>query len=121
MDTNTQNDLKYLVLKGKNKDKSSVRMRVPKNIQFLIEKDFINHSTGTSDIKKAREVRDEILNRVKLWQEEAQGGKFNMLLDKYSNMSEDELEAFKDKYIENLITEYPWAGHPQQGLSLIHI
>tara|TARA_B100001093_G_scaffold255802_1_gene244658 strand:+ start:169 stop:1509 length:1341 start_codon:yes stop_codon:yes gene_type:complete len=115
MDTNTQNDLKYLVLKGKNKDIWSVRIRVPKNIQFLIEKDFINHSTGTSDIKQAREVRDEILNRIKLWQEEAKRGKFNMLLDKYSNMPEDELEAFKDKYVENLLMEYPWAGHPQQG------
>jgi integrase len=115
MDTIARNDLKYLVLKGKNKDIWSVRIRVPKNIQFLIEKDFINHSTGTSDIKQAREVRDEILNRIKLWQEEAQQGKFNMLLDKYSNMPEDELEAFKDKYVENLLMEYPWAGHPQQG------
>ena len=41
-----------------------------------------------------------------------------MLLDKYSTMPKEELEAFRDAYLDNLYEQYPWAGHPQQGTLL---
>ena len=54
----------YLILKGKNKDIWFVRKRVPSSIRFIVEKDFINKSTETSDIVKARKVRDEIIGQL---------------------------------------------------------
>ena len=116
MDTDWMSDNKdYLILKGKNKDIWFVRKRVPSSIRFIVEKDFINKSTETSDIVKARKVRDEIIGQLDSWVEEAKQGKFNMLLDKYSTMPKEELEAFRDAYLDNLYEQYPWAGHPQQG------
>ena len=105
----------YLVLKGKNKDIWFVRKRVPSSIRFLMDKDFINKSTETSDIVKARIKRDEIISQLDRWVEEAKHGKFNMLLDKYSTMDKDDLEEFRDSYLTNLYEQYPWAGHREQG------
>ena len=76
MDTSFMKDNnEYLSLKGKNKDIWFVKKRVPKSIRFLVEKKFINKSTGTSDIVEARKVRDEILAQLKTWEEEAKFGK----------------------------------------------
>jgi len=104
-----------LVLKGKKRNIYFVRKRVPSSIRFLFRGDFINKSTQTSDINKARETRDKILRQLDGWVEEAKYGKFNMLLDKYSTMPKDELQAFRDSYLNNLYEQYPWAGHPEQA------
>ena len=65
MDTHWMSDNKdYLILKGRNKDIWFVRKRVPNSIRFIVEKDFINKSTETSDIVKARKVRDEIVGQL---------------------------------------------------------
>ena len=104
-----------LVLKGKKRNIYYVRKRVPSSIRFLFRGDFINKSTQTSDINKARETRDKILRQLDGWVEEAKYGKFNMLLDKYSTMPKDELQAFRDSYLNNLYEQYPWAGHPEQA------
>ena len=64
----------YLVLKGKNKDIWFVRKRVPSSIRFLMDKDFVNKSTETSDIIKARIKRDEIISQLDRWVEEAKHG-----------------------------------------------
>ena len=52
---------KYLVLRGKNKDIYFIQKRVSKKVSKIIGKDFIKKSLETSDIKVAREKRDEIL------------------------------------------------------------
>ena len=80
-----------------------------------MDKDFVNKSTETSDIVKARIKRDEIIGQLDRWVEEAKHGKFNMLLDKYSTMDKDDLEEFRDAYLTNLYEQYPWAGHREQG------
>ena len=116
MDTSFMKDNnEYLSLKGKNKDIWFVKKRVPKSIRFLVEKKFINKSTGTSDIVEARKVRDEILAQLKTWEEEAKFGKFDILLNKYSMMPSDELVHFKNNYLQRLYDKYPWAGHREQG------
>ena len=56
----TNND-KYLVLRGKNKDIYFIQKRVSKKVSKIIGKDFIKKSLETSDIKVARDKRDEIL------------------------------------------------------------
>lgn len=110
------NENHNLTLKGSNKDIWYVVKRVPQSIRFLIDKPFINKSTGTSDIRLARKQRDEILSQIDLWVEEAKLGRFNMLLDKYSKMKEDDLYEFRDLWIdENIRNPYPWAGHAEQG------
>ena len=80
-----------LALKGSKRDIWYVVKRVPKSIEFLFDKPYINKSTKTSDVKEARKVRDEILAQINSWVEEAKLGRFNMLLDKYSKMNEDDL------------------------------
>lgn len=110
------NENHNLTLKGSNKDIWYVVKRVPQSIRFLIDKPFINKSTGTSDIRLARKQRDEILSQIDLWVEEAKLGRFNMLLDKYSKMKEDDLYEFRDFWIqENISNPYPWAGYAEQG------
>ena len=52
---------KYLVLRGKNKDIYFIQKRVSKKVSKIIGKDFIKKSLETSDIKVARDKRDEIL------------------------------------------------------------
>ena len=52
---------KYLVLRGKNKDIYFIQKRVSKKVSEIIGKDFIKKSLETSDIKVARDKRDEIL------------------------------------------------------------
>ena len=52
---------KYLVLRGKNKDIYFIQKRVSKKVSKIICKDFIKKSLETSDIKVARNKRDEIL------------------------------------------------------------
>ena len=52
---------KYLVLRGKNKDIYFIQKRVSKKVSKIIGKDFIKKSLETSDIKVARNKRDEIL------------------------------------------------------------
>ena len=57
MDTSMNNDNQHLVLKGKNKDIWFIRMRVPKELKPIIKKEYINQTTGSSDIKVARKKR----------------------------------------------------------------
>ena len=105
-----------LALKGSKRDIWYVVKRVPKSIEFLFDKPYINKSTKTSDVKEARKVRDEILAQINSWVEEAKLGRFNMLLDKYSKMNEDDLYQFKDMWLEqNIYQPFPWAGHREQG------
>ncbi|MDA9867134.1 site-specific integrase [Gammaproteobacteria bacterium] len=110
------NDNHNLALKGSKKDIWYVVKRVPKSIDFLFDKPYINKSTKTSDIKLARKFRDEILAQIDSWVEEAKLGRFNMLLDKYSKMNEDDLFQFRDMWLEqNIYQPFPWAGYKQQG------
>ena len=110
------NDNHNLALKGSKKDIWYVVKRVPKSIDFLFDKPYINKSTKTSDIKLARKFRDEILAQIDSWVEEAKLGRFNMLLDKYSKMNEDDLFQFRDLWLEqNIYQPFPWAGYKEQG------
>ena len=110
------NDNHNLALKGSKKDIWYVVKRVPKSIDFLFDKPYINKSTKTSDIKLARKFRDEILAQIDSWVEEAKLGRFNMLLDKYSKMNEDDLFQFRDMWLEqNIYQPFPWAGYKEQG------
>ena len=110
------NDNHNLALKGSKKDIWYVVKRVPKSIDFLFDKPYINKSTKTSDIKLARKFRDEILAQIDSWVEEAKLGRFNMLLDKYSKMNEDDLFQFRDIWLEqNIYQPFPWAGYKEQG------
>ena len=110
------NDNHNLALKGSKKDIWYVVKRVPKSIDFLFDKPYINKSTKTSDIKLARKFRDEILAQIDSWVEEAKLGRFNMLLDKYSKMNEDDLFQFRDMWLEqNIYQPFPWAGYKDQG------
>ena len=110
------NDNHNLALKGSKRDIWYVVKRVPKSIDFLFDKPYINKSTKTSDIKLARKFRDEILAQIDSWVEEARFGRFNMLLDKYSKMNEDDLFQFRDMWLEqNIYQPFPWAGSKQQG------
>ena len=52
---------KFLVLRGKIKDIYFRQKRVSKKVSKIIGKDFIKKSLETSDIKVARDKRDEIL------------------------------------------------------------
>ena len=55
------NDNKYLVLRGKNKDIFFIQKRLSKNLSNIIGKDFIKKSLETKNIDIARKKRDEIL------------------------------------------------------------
>ena len=57
------NDNKHLILKGKNNDIWFIQKRVPESIQFLVGKKFIKESLKTSDIREARQKRDENFDR----------------------------------------------------------
>ena len=106
---------KYLVLKGKNKDIYFVHKRVPASLKFIIDKTWINESTNSSDIKVARQRRDEILLQVSQLEERVKAGEFDVLLDKYKAMDKEKLYDLRDMYVDYLHSEYPWSGHPEQG------
>lgn len=106
---------KYLVLKGKNKDIYFVHKRVPASLKFIIDKTWINESTNSSDIKVARQRRDEILLQISQLEERVKAGEFDVLLDKYKAMDKEKLYDLRDMYVDYLHSEYPWSGHPEQG------
>jgi len=58
------NNVKYLVLRGKNKDIYFIQKRVSKKISSIIGKDFIKKSLETSDIDVAIAKRDQILREL---------------------------------------------------------
>ncbi len=60
------NDNKYLVLRGKNKDIFFIQKRLSKNLSNIIGKDFIKKSLETKNIHIARKKRDEILAELDL-------------------------------------------------------
>ena len=60
------NDNKYLVLRGKNKDIFFIQKRLSKNLSNIIGKDFIKKSLETKNIDIARKKRDEILAELDL-------------------------------------------------------
>ena len=60
------NDNKYLVLRGKNKDIFFIQKRLSKNQSNIIGKDFIKKSLETKNIDIARKKRDEILAELDL-------------------------------------------------------
>jgi len=109
------NDNKHLILKGKNNDIWFIQKRVPESIQFLVGKKFIKESLKTSDVKEARQRRDEILQGLKSLELRSKEGEFNILLDKYNKFSKEQLEQIRETYTDQLRDEYPWFGHPQQG------
>jgi integrase len=106
---------KYLVLKGANKDIYYVKKRVPPALRFIVDKEYINESTKSSDIKVARKRRDEILLQMSQLEERVKLGEFDVLLDRFKNMDREKLEDFKQIYVDYLYSEYPWAGHSEQG------
>ena len=112
--TMTDNN-KHLVLKGKHKNIWFVRKRVPKSIRFIVDKEFINESTKTSDIQKARERRDEILHELQQLEERVKIGEFDVLLNKFKNIDTETMLHLREQYVDELSSEYPWAGHPEQG------
>lgn len=109
------NDNKHLILKGKNNDIWFIQKRVPESIQFLVGKKFIKESLKTSDVKEARQRRDEILQGLKSLELRSKEGEFNILLDKYNRFPKEQLEQIRETYTDQLRDEYPWFGHPQQG------
>ena len=58
------NNVKYLVLRGKNKDIYFIQKRVSKKISSIIGKDFIKKSLETSDIDVAIAKRGQILREL---------------------------------------------------------
>ena len=60
------NDNKYLVLRGKNKDIYFIQKRLPKNLSNMLGKDFIKKSLETKNINIARKKRDEMLAELDL-------------------------------------------------------
>ena len=60
------NDNKYLVLRGKNKDIYFIQKRLSKNLSRILGKDFIKKSLETKNIDIAIKKRDEILAELDL-------------------------------------------------------
>ena len=60
------NDNKYLVLRGKNKDIYFIQKRLSKNLSKILGKDFIKKSLETKNINIAIKKRDEILAELDL-------------------------------------------------------
>ena len=60
------NNNKYLVLRGKNKDIFFIQKRLSKNLSNIIGKDFIKKSLETKNIDIARKKRDKILAELDL-------------------------------------------------------
>ena len=108
-------DNKYLTLKGRNKDTWYIQMRVPKDLQNIVKKDFIKQSTGTSDLIIARKERDELLNQFRDLQERAEQGEFKLFVDGYLGIPKDKLLDIQEEVTDKLREEYPWVGHKEQG------
>ena len=58
------NHVKYLVLRGKNKDIYFIQKRLSKDMSKIIGKEFIKKSLETTDIEIARQKRDKILEEL---------------------------------------------------------
>ena len=68
MSTNTKENDKYLVLRGKNKDIYFIQKRVSKKVASIIGKDFIKKSLETDNIDIARSKRDVILKELSFYE-----------------------------------------------------
>ena len=75
---------KYLVLRGKNKDIYFIQKRLSKDMSKIIGKEFIKKSLETTDIRIARQKRDEILNELEQIAQNSSNNEENL---QYSNES----------------------------------
>ena len=90
------NDNKYLVLRGKNKDIYFIQKRLPKNLSNIIGKDFIKKSLETKNIDIARKKRDEILAELDLLSKNA-AGEVNITNNIDNSLDFTELNAHERK------------------------
>ena len=79
---------KYLKLKGKNKDLYFIQKRIPKKLQFIFSYDVMNRSLETSDIRVARQRRDEILLGLEQLEDRLIQGEFDIMLNKFEQLDE---------------------------------
>ena len=106
---------KYLKLKGKNKDLYFIQKRIPKKLQFIFSYEVMNRSLDTSDIRVARQKRDEILLGLQQLEDRLVTGEFDIMLNKFEQLDEDTLSHVRDRFIDQLSSEFAWYGHPEQG------
>ena len=90
------NDNKYLVLRGKNKDIFFIQKRLSKNLSNKIGKDFIKKSLETKNIDIARKKRDEILAELDLLSKNA-AGEVNITNNIDKSLDFTELNALEQK------------------------
>ena len=106
---------KYLKLKGKNKDLYFIQKRIPKKLQFIFSYDVMNRSLETSDIRVARQRRDEILLGLEQLEDRLIQGEFDIMLNKFEQLDKETLDHVRDRFVDQLSSEYAWYGHPEQG------
>ena len=93
------NDNKYLVLRGKNKDIYFIQKRLPKNLSNIIGKDFIKKSLETKNIDIARKKRDEILAELDLLSKNA-ASEINITNNTDKSLDFTELNAHEHKNVK---------------------
>ena len=99
----TNND-KYLVLRGKNKDIYFIQKRLSKDMSKIIGKEFIKKSLETTDIRIARQKRDEILNELEQMAQNSSNNEENL---QYSNesytvpMEKESVNTHDNSIVEN--------------------
>ena len=96
------NDDKYLVLRGKNKDKYFIQKRVSRKVSKLIGKDFIKKSLETSDIFIARAKRDKILAELASIEAMSTNNEDQINSNKGVEMSNNEIEASNNLNKDNI-------------------
>ena len=95
---------KYLVLRGKNKDIYFIQKRLSKDMSKIIGKEFIKKSLETTDIRIARQKRDEILNELEQIAQNSSNNEVNL---QYSNesytvpMEKDSVYTHDNSIVEN--------------------
>ena len=95
---------KYLVLRGKNKDIYFIQKRLSKDMSKIIGKEFIKKSLETTDIRIARQKRDEILNELEQIAQNSSNNEENL---QYSNesytvpMEKESVNTHDNSIVEN--------------------
>ena len=93
------NDNKYLVLRGKNKDIFFIQKRLSKNLSNIVGKDFIKKSLETKNIDIARKKRDEILAELDLLSKNA-AGEINITNNTDKSLDFTKLNAHEHKNVK---------------------
>ena len=113
---------KYLVLRGKNKDIYFIQKRVSKKVSKIIGKDFIKKSLETSDIKVARDKRDEILAELVTIEAMSTNNRYvenDNLEDKI--MSNESISGVSDENAKNITKNSEKDGFLEEYLDMDYI